>query len=147
VLTLGGGKQPTYYALLDALDRRTATVVVAGATRRVARADISPAWSGDYVLLWQPPPGGRNQLAAGSSGPAIAWLRRRLGDAGSDSAAGPDSFDDDLRQRVKAFQTAEGIIPDGIAGALTLVRLNLRLDKDLPRLSVDDDSQSHVIHP
>lgn len=145
VLTLGDSRKAPYYALLTELDKDAATLVLDGETHRVPLADISPHWSGDYVLLWRPPPGGRSVLAPGSRGPAVAWLRQHLGEAADDSNTRPAQFDPDLLRRLKAFQLAEGIVPDGIAGALTLARLDQRLDKSLPRLSRDDDA--HVIHP
>jgi murein L,D-transpeptidase YcbB/YkuD len=56
-------------------------------------------------------------------------------------------FDDELVGRVKAFQAAEGMEPDGVAGALTLMRLNLRLDPNLPRLSKTVLGGLNVLHP
>jgi general secretion pathway protein A len=147
VIALDGGAAPHYHALLTAVDARSATVIVGGEARRVALTDLTPAWSGSYVLLWRPPPGGSDALATGSRGQGVTWLRQRLADVDGDQAAGPASFDDDLVRRTKAFQLAEGIVPDGVAGALTLVRLDQRLDKHLPRLSPDPDGDRHVLHP
>ena len=131
----GAGKDRPYYAVLTALDEESATVIVAGARQRVALAQIAPLWSGKYVLLWYAPPGFGNLLAGGSRSPAVSWLRQSLARVHGGNADGPALFDDELVGRVKAFQFAEGIAPDGAAGALTLIRLNLRLDQNLPRLS------------
>ena len=47
-----------------------------------------------------------------------------------------------------ADETApEGMAPDGVAGALTLIRLNLRLDQGLPRLSKTVLGGLSVLHP
>ncbi len=146
-LLLMDGEGARYHAVLAALDGQTATFKLAGETRRVPLANISPAWSGNYVLLWKAPPGVKDALLRGNSGPAVSWLRNSLAEIVGDNANGPATFDDDLYRRVKAFQLSEGIVPDGVAGALTLVRLSMRLDKDLPRLELNAESSQDVIHP
>jgi general secretion pathway protein A len=122
-------------------------VIVAGDRHRVALAQMAPLWSGKYAVLWYAPPGVSNGLAGGSRGPAVSWLRQSLARVQGGNAEGPASFDDELVGRVKAFQHAEGMTPDGVAGALTLIRLNLRLDQDLPRLSKTVLGGSNVLHP
>ena len=129
------GKDRPYYVVLTALDSEFATVIVAGETHRVALAQIAPLWSGKYVSTWYAPPGFSNALASGSRSPAVSWLRQNLARVQGGNAEGPAVFDNELLGRVKAFQHAEGIEPDGVAGALTLMRLNLRLDPNLPRLN------------
>jgi general secretion pathway protein A len=131
----GADKNHPYYVVLTGLHAESATVIVAGVSHRVALAQIAPQWSGKYVLLWYAPPGFGDVLAAGSRGPAVSWLRQSLVRVQGGNADGPALFDDELVGRVKAFQLAEGEAPDGVAGALTLIRLNLRLDQNLPRLS------------
>ncbi|MBI2960588.1 MAG: AAA family ATPase [Betaproteobacteria bacterium] len=131
----GGGKDLPYYVVLTSLAEKSATFMVAGAERHVALAEIAPLWSGKYTLLWYAPPGFSNVLAAGSRSAAVLWLRQSLARVQGGAADGPALFDRDLVQRVKTFQLAEGMVPDGIAGALTLIRLNMRLDERLPRLT------------
>ena len=143
----GAGKQRQFHAVLTALDEESATVVVAGVRQRVALAQIAPLWTGKYVLLWYAPPGFGNLLAAGARGPVVSWLRQSLARAHGGNADGPAVFDEELVDRVKSFQLAEGMAPDGAAGALTLIRLNLRLDEDLPRLSKTALRESNVLHP
>lgn len=143
----GVAKDRPYYVVLTALDEESATVIVAGARHRVALAQIAPLWSGKYVLLWYAPPGFGNVLAGGSRSPAVSWLRQSLARAQGGNADGPAWFDDELVGRVKAFQLAEGMAPDGVAGAFTLIRLNLRLDQNLPRLSKTVLGGLSVLHP
>jgi general secretion pathway protein A len=131
----GGGKGKEYNVVLTGLNDRTATVMVAGATRSVSIAEFAQQWSGTHVQVWGAPPGYAEVLVAGSRGPAVKWLRQALARVQGGSADGPAVFDDDLVRRVKAFQFSEGMAPDGAAGALTLIRLNLKLDDKLPRLA------------
>jgi len=148
LLTLedAGGR---YYALLTAVDGRSATLRLAGETRRVPLAAMAQAWAGNFLLLWRPPPGIKDALSLGSRGQSVIWLRSRLAAAaGEDARVGAAAtFDDDLLRRVKAFQMSEGLVPDGVAGALTLVRLNMRMDRALPRLTVDSETNADVLHP
>jgi general secretion pathway protein A len=143
----GAGKGGPSYAVLTALDGESATVIVAGARHRVALAQLAPLWSGKYALLWHAPPGFSSVLAGGSRGPAVSWLRQSLARVQGENADGPAVFDNNLVGRVKAFQLAEGMAPDGVAGALTLIRLNLRLDWNLPRLSKTVLGGLNVLHP
>jgi general secretion pathway protein A len=51
------------------------------------------------------------------------------------AAAGPGQ---PLRERIHAFQLAEGLPPDGLAGPMTLMRLNRVAGVDEPRLGGAD---------
>ncbi len=124
-----------FHAVLVALTADAATLVLAGTTRRVTLTAITPLWSGNYLLLWKPPPGYAGPLIEGSRGEAVTWLRRTLARVQGGEAEGAPRYDAELARRVKEFQFAEGIEPDGIAGELTLSLLNTRLDKTLPQLS------------
>jgi general secretion pathway protein A len=146
VLTLEG-PGGRYYGVLTALDGQSATFDLAGEMRRVSLAAMAQAWSGDYVLVWKPPAGIRDALPPGSHGAAVAWLRKSLAEVTGEAAGGPPAFDAELAGRVRAFQLSEGLVPDGVVGALTLVHLNLRLDKALPCLSLDGNSGQDVLHP
>ena len=128
-----------FHAVLAALNNEAATLVLGGSTYRVALSKIATLWSGNYLVLWKPPPGYRGEFAEGSRGEAVKWLRRSLAQAkGVTEKGGTEKgaalFDAALTRRVKAFQLAEGIEPDGIAGELTLTLLRARAIKDLLRL-------------
>ena len=123
-----------FHAVLAALNNQAATLVLGGSTHRVALSKLAPLWSGNYLVLWKPPPGYRGELAEGSRGEAVKWLRRSLAQARGGTEKGAALFDAELTRRVKEFQLAEGIEPDGIAGELTLTLLRARATKDLPRL-------------
>jgi general secretion pathway protein A len=131
----GGGKGKEFNVVVTGLGENTATVLIAGETRRVALAEFAQLWSGSLVHLWDVPPGYTDVLMSGSRGPAVPWLRQALARLQGGSADGPAVFDDALVRRVKAFQFSEGMVADGAAGALTLISLNMRLNEKLPRLA------------
>jgi general secretion pathway protein A len=124
VLKLGSGKDE-YYAALLSLDENTATVVIGDETRSVNVGEIAARWSGDYVLLWRGPKGYGNKLKPGSQGPAVAWLDSRLGRVqGREPSSDPRPlYDEKMENRVREFQTAAGLVADGIAGARTVICL------------------------
>jgi len=148
VLLLDGeGRERQYHALLTGLDGQTAELMVAGKRLRIPQADLAPLWSGSYVLTWRAPDGFTQLLSPGQRSPVISWLRHSLAmlDGGRDN--GSDRFDKALFEQLKAFQRAEGIRPDGVAGVQTLIRLNMRLNKDLPQLGMNVMASQNVLHP
>jgi general secretion pathway protein A len=126
------------YAVVAAVDDEFARLHRDDKVRRVPIAVLDERWSGDYLLLWQPPPGGVTIIGAGAWGEPVQWLRGRLArlpDSGID-AEGPARWDAPLTRAVRRFQTEHGLASDGIAGPRTLILLNNALaDADVPRLS------------
>lgn len=109
--------------------------------RWVAKKEIAEDWRGDFIMLWRPPKGGA-LVGPGSSGNAVTWLRQRLSLADAEpvpTIAGVDHFEEELAQRLRRFQRAKGLTPDGIAGAWTMILLNnLMLPANTPTLMVGD---------
>lgn len=125
-----------FHATLTRLDDKTATLEVGGVTRPIALGVLAAQWSGNYTVLWRTPPQGQQKIQFGQKGPAVAWLSRQLAqgqDSGPESTADP-IFDDALRRRVKQFQLAHGLIPDGVVGLQTLMRLSGVSDQTAPKL-------------
>ena len=125
--------------VLDSRDGRQATFVVGGRTQTAPVDALDGLWTGEFLVFWRPPPGMPKQLQAGASGAPVRWL----GDAldivsGTSPSQGTERFDAALEDRVKRFQAAEGLDPDGIAGPLTLLRLGHRVEARLARARAAD---------
>ena len=103
-------------ALLTALDERTATLQVAGAQHGLSRTQLAGLWRGEFTTLWRPPAEWRAGVDPIPE-PVRVWLGQRLGAAGLGDEALP------VRERVRAFQLAAGLEPDGVPGPLTLMLL------------------------
>ncbi|MDQ7000399.1 MAG: peptidoglycan-binding protein, partial [Mariprofundus sp.] len=88
------------------------------------------------TLIWIKPPGYKKDLQKGDSGKAVEWLARQLDHIqGSMIPPGQShTMDAILEDRLKSFQKSEDIPADGIAGVLTLMRINERIGLDSPRL-------------
>lgn len=124
-----------YSATLSGLDRQQATLSVAGDERQVALSALANAWSGNFTLIWKAPPGFRDQAALSRPGPALSWLRQAMSRIDGTPDDGKGIFDATLARRIRAFQLAEGIQPDGYVGPLTAIRINARSGQGGPGLA------------
>jgi len=123
---------------LIGLDEETARVSIAGREYTFRIAELDKVWDGRFILLWKPPFAVR-QLSVGYRGDEVKWVRQTLdtlaGKSGTDSAS--DLYDEDLRQRILAFQKEHSLVQDGQVGNETLVRLALaREGHDVPSISL-----------
>jgi general secretion pathway protein A len=108
-------------ALLVALDERGATLQTQGRHWRLSLAGLATVWRGEFATFWRTPPGWVEQ-APGAGANALpartrAWITERLTETAAGSPVAP------LRERIWAFQVAHGLPPDGLAGPVTLMRL------------------------
>ncbi|MBK9572174.1 MAG: AAA family ATPase [Rhodoferax sp.] len=141
ILTLQAGKEPPVYALLTGLTEQTATLQVAASQHTVRLVALGRLWHGDFATYWRAPPGYTGRLPDGSSGPVVARLAAQLsrldGVPTPVSESSPPSLDATLRQRVRAFQRAQGLNPDGRPGPMTWMQLDSAIDNDQPRLQTN----------
>jgi general secretion pathway protein A len=137
VLRLRDRKGHEFFALLTTLDNNTASLEIGNTTRTIARAVLERQWSGRYELLWRAPPFSQSTIWPGDRGPAVAWLKSRLGVPHVESAGDEITpfYDDSLVNRVKTFQLERGILPDGTAGTATLLHLGSINDPAAPTLT------------
>src|SRR5471032_29359 len=135
VLLLRDGQGREFHATLSALDDTSASFALGARTRTVAIGALALQWSGQYTLLWRVPPDAHENMRSGERGPAVAWLNRKLAEAqGRAAEPGKDTlFDQVLLRQLKQFQLAEGLVPDGVVGPRTLMRLAGMADKTAPK--------------
>jgi general secretion pathway protein A len=126
-VTLIGPSGESRYAVLVALDGQQATLQ-AGAQRFVLTLPaLARAWRGDFATLWRLPPGYSEGNDLASDAATRGWLEAQLNTVGTDASR-------PLRERVWAFQLAQGLPTDGVAGPMTLMRLSRVAGTDEPRL-------------
>lgn len=116
------------HVLVTRADEQGVDVSTAAGPMQVERDWLHDHWTGEYLLLWQPPLG-LSTIGQQAGAEARQWLNARLEHSGYGS--------------VSAFQAASGLTPDGIAGVRTLLTLQAQTDTPGPRLS-DDDAQAGV---
>ena len=126
-LTLHDGTGREHWALLVGLGEREATLQVGPQRHRLTLAALSRVWRGDFATFWRAPPGWRESADALAQPAMRGWIAERLAAAGVAEGGS-------LRSRVLAFQLAQGLPPDGLAGPMTLMRLNHLASVDEPAL-------------
>lgn len=125
------------YALVNGLDHDQVLLDSGNRQAWLPLTVLEPLWSGSFVILWRPPPGGYHLIGSGSPPRMIRWLRETLSRAGSSEVGHgqSDRFDASLRTALRAFQARNDLQPDGIAGPETLLRLNSVVGSpDIPHL-------------
>jgi len=136
VLTMRDEQGQEFSATLTGLDDKSATFVIGGENRKVALGVLAAQWSGHYTLLWRKPPVASKKLRAGDYGPDIKWLGIQLAqlDGKTLDASSKPLFDETMVQQVKQFQLVQGLKPDGVVGAQTMMRLSVAADTTAPKL-------------
>ena len=125
VLALRDAQDRSVYVVLAGLGRDTATLVVGKDPLEVPLSLLTTSWRGDFSTLWRTPPGYAGSLSEGARGPVVDAIGARIAQAqGASAPAAGQSFDATLKARIYAFQLAQGLAPDGVAGPTTLMQLN-----------------------
>lgn len=129
------------WAALVGLGQNEATLELPGGRETLSLAALDGLWTGDFLLVWQPPPVGGTVIRPGSLGEAVRWLRHLLSQVSwlEFKDDGSNKFDLNLERAVRRFQTQAGLEVDGLAGPRTLIRLATAVDMPgLPKLTSKD---------
>ncbi len=134
-LTLADGRVGN--VIVSGVDDEHATLDYDGQALRVPIALLDERWSGDYLILWRPPPFDGTVIGRGSGADAVAWLRKRVATLpGVSITPEPARYDTQLIDAIKQFQSEQGLVVDGVAGPHTLIMLSNALSSaDVPRLT------------
>jgi general secretion pathway protein A len=125
--------QGSGYVLATAISE-TAVELSSGSKRwRVPLTTLSSIWTGTYMTLWRTPPGQRGRLNNGYVGPAAQWIEEQLNTLPASQRL-PASAKT-LKDKVEAFQRANGLETDGGAGPATLMLINRASGVEEPRLA------------
>jgi len=136
LLTLRDDAGQPYYALLTGLTATEARLDVGAEQRSVSLVELARHFDGAFVTLWRAPHDFRQRLAAGQRGAEVDWLAQQLARVHGRTAPAADaSYDDALREQVRAFQFSQGLRVDGMAGPRTIMQLNRASGVDEPVLT------------
>jgi len=134
ILMLHDANDRPVYALLTGLTEQSATLRVAGVSQTISLVSLARLWRGDFATLWRSPPGYTGRTVDASSGPVAAWLTTQLAGLRGQPPTADETGDAGWRARISAFQLAQGLKPDGLAGPTTFMQLNRASGVDEPRL-------------
>jgi general secretion pathway protein A len=125
VLTLYDRNQGEYFATLVGLQKETASLWLGQEMRTVETKEMIRYWTGNYWLLWRPPPGFNKYLKPGNGGPVVPWLEKQLSLAQGEAikAGSGKTYDGGMVDQTKKFQITIGLKPDGIVGPRTILPL------------------------
>jgi general secretion pathway protein A len=141
ILTVQEDNGPPMYAQLMGLTDQTAMLQVAGKLHTVRLVSLGRLWRGDFATYWRPPPGYSADLSDASSGAAVHRLASQLslldGVPAPLASAAPPVLDAALRTRVRAFQRAQGLKPDGQPGPMTFMQIDSATGEPEPRLQTN----------
>ena len=140
VLRFMSKKGDSVFATVAFLDNEKAALMIDNQQVLVSNVDLQSRWFGDFTVLWRLPPSYSGAIKLGTSGPDVQWLASQLASISGQQLASNAmiSYDAILIRQVKDFQTQQGLQPDGIAGAQTLIRINSVAGNDVPRLTGDN---------
>ncbi|AOG21676.1 ExeA family protein [Acidovorax sp. RAC01] len=123
-------------AVLRHLDGNLATLEGAGQRVRVPVEDLADVWRGDLATLWRAPDAMPDKGEITDTAAGTAWLDAQLASRAA-GGAGPERRAATPAQRqasIHRFQLAQGVVPDGRPGPLTLMLLNRATGVNEPRL-------------
>lgn len=125
ILELAAPDGRKHHVVLASLDGERATLEIGSRRVTLLSVEVERFWDGPFVMMWRSPVTGPLPLQPGMGGRDVAWLRQRLGalDGQPPTAKANQIYDDELKRKVAVFQQVEALVPDGIAGEETLVRL------------------------
>ena len=128
VVTLTDSAGAVHQLVVTGITDGEVTLRAGTASERFPLSQVEPLWYGEYLILWRPDAAAPMPLAPGMVGTGVAWLRSQLAQLQHTTDSGVGSYDDNLTNMVKDFQTSQHMKVDGIAGEETLVRLTTLLD-------------------
>jgi general secretion pathway protein A len=125
-----------YYLTVISLYGDKVTYAINNETKSDDIKAIINRWPGDYEILWRLPKEYDDTLKPGGRGPFVMWLDNQLAlFEGKKPLSEPrKTYDEEMVKRVKAFQSAAGLKPDGIVSPSTIGYLILNTGSEGPVL-------------
>lgn len=137
IIRLSESDDQTSLHFLSAIQGNTARLSNANGRQDVSVEELLVRWDGYYLYLWQAPPGYTSSLSLGMKNSSVLdWLQSRLfaWNPSFEQLISGGVYSEAIRDRVRDFQLAENLEPDGVLGKATIVRLNI-LAGDGPALA------------
>ncbi|MCL1049404.1 AAA family ATPase [Shewanella abyssi] len=134
VVYLVDGQQQAFYGTVVARQGEQMLLQLNEQQLWVKRDWFTRHFSGTFEILWQAPNNQVSEIGKSANQAQLQWLENSLAIVTESSPRLVYEFDSQLEKNLKAFQRQHGLTADGIAGAQTLVQLNLYLSDVGPRL-------------
>ena len=127
ILTLYDNNNQKYYVLMLGIGNEQALLQIGEQLQTVSLNALAHRWHGEFATLWRGPPGTPRGIAKNAQGAPVDWLISHLahatGKPNTHAAKGERVFDANHAMQLREFQLTQGLLPDGVAGPQTLMRL------------------------
>ncbi|HEY0586224.1 MAG TPA: AAA family ATPase, partial [Pseudoduganella sp.] len=125
IIKLRDGESLPRNVLLTALDDKSATLVGARGSEKVALDALEERFDGTFTTFWRAPRSWREEVGEGDKGPDVDWLARRLAQMnGVKKPRENQPLTGETLRYLREFQLAQGLKDDGVAGPRTFIRLS-----------------------
>jgi general secretion pathway protein A len=126
-----------FYITVTGVGDESIAAEINGKREVIPVAELNSLWQGEFTIFWRAPPNYKGPIVPGSRGPDVLWLANQVALIVGRKLSKDENreYDTSLTEDVKAFQSAQGLTADGIAGSLTLIHLNSEVFEDTPMLS------------
>jgi len=136
IVTLRDNAGVQHYLPLVALGNAGAGLRIGNQVRLVSLVALGRRMPGRFLTLWRAPPEFRAHLRPGDKGPDVDWIAARLAVInGYEQPAPGRQYDAAMSREVRAFQSAQGLAPDGVIGPKTYMAINGASGVPEPQLS------------
>ena len=132
VLTLLNSQGEMRHITITSIQHELATVYSNNTEYTIKLSDLDQYWYGQFILLWRKPDNYSSAITPGDRGNIVSWLNTHFVD--DQSTGGSKTYDDMLIEKVKDFQSQNGLAADGIVGPVTIIHLNSKSGLDVPTL-------------
>ena len=140
VLEVSDETKSARFLVIEKLNGSQATIRTPEGPREVSVDSIREVWSGRAVIAYRLDLMDRKTLRPGGVSPLVPWIRKQLSLEAVPFRSDANRYDEDLRARVRMFQSAMGLRSDGLVGALTLIGLQGNgPDPEVPRLRMKNE--------
>ena len=125
----------SHFAALVSIQNDNAVIDLAGIKQTLPVQSLHENWRGEFILLWQQPPGYSGVIHVGYVGADVMWLRKKISQINpSEPLIESNEYDVELAEKIRQFQLSQGLLADGVAGVQTLIHINESSGAVEPRL-------------
>ncbi len=118
-------------------DRIWLAGLVAGRVVSVAQSELAPRWLESGILIWKNHESLAPRVERGGEQASVRWLQSALTELHYFNGTATGLFDAQTADALRDFQSANGLIEDGVVGPLTQIALYAQLERyPVPRLSL-----------
>ncbi|MFE8069716.1 AAA family ATPase [Marinobacteraceae bacterium S3BR75-40.1] len=138
ILRLFNNQGEEYFVTLVSVDGQTVTLNIDGQDYQRSLQEVDQHWLGDYSLFWQVPAYDSSLIKPGDVTDKALWLQQTLARLRNhydvENPEAEDWASRPVEEQIRWYQHQVGLVPDGILGTMTLIRINSDLDSGVPRL-------------